>query len=111
MGKSVVGTGKTVTLTIGTSGIDSGEAAEVEVFKCSDDSSLDSISGKVKDNLIEVEWVAKGPGDDDEEQGWQVYYKAKCKGLETKATKLYVYTDYVEVTSEEPEATFQKSTL
>lgn len=99
MAGRVVGTGKTVKLTCGTSGIDSGEAAELVIFKKSDDSQLDSLQSKVKDNVIAADWTAKGPGPDDKEQGWEVYYKAKCKGLETKAQPLTVYTDWVEVTS------------
>ncbi|MBX3469079.1 MAG: peptidoglycan-binding protein [Planctomycetes bacterium] len=96
---SVVGSGKTVRVTISTRGIDSGEPAEVIVYKKADDSVLDTLQSKVKDNVIATDWTAKGPGAEDAEQGWHVYYKAKCKGLETKATVLFVYTDWVEVTS------------
>lgn len=96
---SVVGAGKKVTLTVSTSGIDSGEAADILIYKKVDDKQLDSLSSKVKDNLISAEWEAKGPGAEDKEQGWDVYYKAKCKGLETKATPMFVYTDWVEVES------------
>jgi hypothetical protein len=103
MGGQVVGAGKTVVLTCGTSGIDDGEAAEIQVFKSSDNSSLDTLSSKVKNKIITAEWVAKGPEPDSEEQGWEVYYKAKCKGLETKATKLLVYCDSVEVESVDEE--------
>lgn len=96
---SVVGTGKKVTLTVSTSGIDSGEQADILIYKKIDNKQLDSLQSKVKDNLITAEWEAKGPGPDDKEQGWDVYYKAKCKGLETKATPMFVYTDWVEVES------------
>lgn len=99
MGPGVVGTGKKVKLTIKTSGIDSGEAAEVVVTKVKDGSTLDTLQSKVKDDLITADWVAKGPGAEDEDQAWPVVYKAKCKGLETKAAPLTVYTDWVEVES------------
>ncbi len=102
-GPRIVGTGKKVALTIKTSGIDSGEQATVTVYKVADGSTLDTIDSKVTDDLITAEWEAKGPGADDEEQGWEVFYKATCKELETKASKLWVYTDWVEVSSVDAE--------
>lgn len=103
MGARVVGAGKTVALTVRTSGIDDGEAAEIQVFKVKDDQSLDTISTKVKNKAITADWVAQGPDPDGDEASWEVYYKATCKGLETQATKLVVYCDWVEVTSEDEE--------
>lgn len=99
MASRTVGAGKKVQLTVKTSGIDDGEAAEIQVFKKSDDSSLDTLSSKVKNKIISAEWTAKGPDPEGEEQSWEVYYKAKCKGLETKANTLVVYCDWVEVSS------------
>ncbi|MCW8137661.1 MAG: hypothetical protein KIT58_02025 [Planctomycetota bacterium] len=103
MGARVVGAGKTVALTVRTSGIDDGEAAEIQVFKAKDNQSLDTISAKVKNKAITADWVAQGPDPDGDEASWEVYYKATCKGLETQATKLVVYCDWVEVTSEDEE--------
>lgn len=113
MGSRIVGAGKTVALTVKTSGIDDGEAAEIQVFKSKDNSSLDTLSSKVKNKVISADWVAKGPDPEGEEESWEVYYKAKCKGLETKASKLVVYCDWVEVSSVDeegsalPDATFR----
>lgn len=103
MGARIVGAGKTVALTVRTSGIDDGEAAEIQVFKAKDNSSLDTLSSKVKNKVISADWVAKGPDPEGEEESWEVYYKAKCKGLETKANKLVVYCDWVEVSSVDEE--------
>lgn len=99
MGSRVVGAGKTVALTVRTSGIDDGEAAEIQVFKVKDNQSLDTLSAKVKNKIIAADWVAKGPDPEGEEESWEVYYKAKCKGMETKADVLVVYCDWVEVSS------------
>lgn len=99
MGSRVVGAGKTVALTVRTSGIDDGEAAEIQVFKVKDDQSLDTISTKVQNKVITADWVAKGPDPEGDEDSWEVYYKAKCKGMETKADVLVVYCDWVEVSS------------
>lgn len=113
MGSRIVGAGKTVALTVKTSGIDDGEAAEIQVFKSKDNSSLDTLSSKVKNKTITADWVAKGPDPEGEEESWEVYYKATCKGLETKATKMVVYCDWVEVSSVDeegsalPDATFR----
>jgi hypothetical protein len=113
MGSRIVGAGKTVALTVKTSGIDDGEAAEIQVFKSKDNSSLDTLSSKVKNKTISADWVAKGPDPEGDEESWEVYYKATCKGLETKATKMVVYCDWVEVSSVDeegsalPDATFR----
>lgn len=103
MGSRVVGAGKTVALTVRTSGIDDGEAAEIQVFKVKDNQSLDTISAKVKNKVITADWVAKGPDPEGDEESWEVYYKAKCKDLETKASVLIVYCDWVEVSSVDEE--------
>ncbi len=99
MGSRVVGAGKTVALTVRTSGLDDGEAAEIQVFKVKDNQSLDTISTKVQNKVISADWVAKGPDPEGDEDSWEVYYKAKCKGMETKADVLVVYCDWVEVSS------------
>lgn len=99
MGSRVVGAGKTVALTVRTSGIDDGEPAEIQIFRKKDDQSLDTLSTKVQNKVIAADWVAKGPDPEGDETSWEVYYKAKCKGLETKADVLVVYCDWVEVSS------------
>lgn len=103
MGSRSVGTGKTVTLSLKTSGIGNGSAADFEIFKVDGNESLDTVSGNVSEDKVEVEWTAKGPGADDEEQFWELYYKVKCGGLEAKCTDLVVFTDWVEVTSVDEE--------
>lgn len=94
-----VGTGKTINISVRTSGIDNGEEATFDIFKKDGDEKLDTITGKVSEGYARCDWTAKGPEEDDDDQFWEVYYKVKCKGLETSAGGLKVFTDWVEVTS------------
>jgi hypothetical protein len=96
-----VGTGKKVTLTARTAGLPNGEAAEIEVFRAEDHSSLAVLTSKVRSNRIACDWTAEGPDPFSDEPPWILYFKARVKGMETKAGKLQVYTDWVEVHAED----------
>jgi hypothetical protein len=115
MGNRNVGSGKTVNLSVRTSGIDNGESATIEIFKKEGDEALDTLTASVSEGKVTTDWTAKGPGEDDDEQSWEIYYKVKCKGLETKGKPMTIFTDWVEITSVDeddqalPDAEFQIS--
>ncbi|RMG09525.1 MAG: hypothetical protein D6731_19405 [Planctomycetota bacterium] len=99
----VVGAGKTVDLIVRTSGIGDGEQAQFEIFRKKDDKSLGTAQGKVVQGKAKATWKAQGPEPDDDEQEWELYYKVRCKGRETRASGLKVYTDWIEVETVDPD--------
>ena len=68
MGSRIVGNGKTIQLTVSTSGIDNGEQAEFSIFKKETDEQVDTVTGNVNNGVASADWTAKGPEADDEEQ-------------------------------------------
>lgn len=78
-----------------------GTAAQFEVFKAADDSSIETIDGKIEKGKATTTWSAVGPDEEGTERTHRVYYVVTVEGEKTTSPELEVYHDTCEVTSQD----------